>query len=119
LLLFHVWPSNQTLIKGVTICHALRYNFNIQKICDIFCPHTAEYYEPTPTNCSEFYQICLFRFGSVWGGADSAGDSFPFKSSGEKCECFVRRGRRHDYLLFISYIVYRSSWAFIKIKNQN
>jgi hypothetical protein len=47
------------------------------------------------------------------------GTAFPVESAGEKCECFVHHGQRHVYLLFISYIVYSSSWAFIKIKIQN
>jgi len=47
------------------------------------------------------------------------GTAFAVESAGDKCECFVRHGRRHVYILFISYLVYSSSWASIKIENQN
>jgi len=103
--------------KCVTTCHALRHNLNIQKICDIFCSHTAD--DPTQTNCSEFYQICLFHFGTFEGVRRVLGTPFPVESAGEKCEWFAPHGRRHVYLLFISYRVYRNSSAFVKIKNQN
>ena len=47
------------------------------------------------------------------------GIPFPVKSAGEKCERFARDDRRQVYLPFVSYIMYRTSSAFIKIKKQN
>lgn len=49
----------------------LRRNLNIQKICDIFCLHTAAYYDTPQTNCSESYQISftsvhLRGYGECW-----------------------------------------------------
>ena len=43
------------------------------------------------------------------------GSPFPVSGAGEKRESFARQ----VYLPFISYIMYRSSSAFIKIKKQN
>ena len=108
-----------TLIKDVTTCHALRHNINIQKICDIFCPHTADCYEPTPTHFSELTKSVSFASVRFDGVRRVLGTPFPFKSSGGKCECFVRHWRRHVYLPFVSYIEHRTSSVFIKIKNYN
>ena len=117
--MFNVCASDQTLVKGITTRYALTHNLNIQTICDIFCPHTAhclnrqQQTAPSSTKSVSFDSV---RFEGV---QRVLGSAFPFESAGEKCECFVRYGRRHVYLLSISYIVYPSSSAFIKIKNQN
>jgi hypothetical protein len=68
-----LYRANQT-ITGMTICHAFRHYWNIRKICDIFCYHTAEYHEPTPTIFSEFYQNHHFSLRSVCGAAVNAGN---------------------------------------------
>jgi hypothetical protein len=116
-LFFHVWTANQTLVMGVTTCHAVRHNFSIQTI---FFVHTLQITE------NQHYQAARsstksVSFGSVWFEwvRRVLGTLFPVTSAGEKCKGSVRHGRRHDYLLFVSCIVYRSASAFIKIKNQN
>ena len=102
---------------GVTTCHAVRHNFSIQTI---FSVHTLQITE------NQHYQAARsstksVSFGSVWFEwvRRVLGTLFPVTSAGEKCKGSVRHGRRHDYLLFVSCIVYHSASAFIKIKNQN
>jgi len=72
IVIVNIWVSKQTLVKGVTTRHALRHNLNIQKICDIFCPHTAHCLnrqQQTARSSNKFVSFHSVRFegcGECW-----------------------------------------------------
>ena len=81
--------------NGVPTHLAPRNNLNIQniqKLCDIFCPHTAHCLNRQQQTAGSFTKSVSFhsiRFEVV---RRVLGTAFAVESAGEKCECFVRYG---------------------------
>ena len=111
LLLFHVWPSNQTLIMGVTIWHASIFKqYFLSTHCRLLWTGTNKLLGVLPN---------LFRFGSVWGGAKSAGNCVSSYECRREMRMVCSLWTKTRLFAVPYHIVYRSSSAFIKIKNQN